>query len=363
MIGKLNYPCDETEKLKASLTFTVFADFHYKECMYLSSVADMNTILESAKFNNAEFVIHGGDLCNDYSGSPELVNSYLKNDFDLPAYGVYGNHELETKGNSMAVVTPLLTNRSDSVIWGTADGKIGDGSIGYYYFDKGDYRIVCTDSNYSYNSECGEWQHNAEASWGGPRGNIYSNSLSPMQLNWVEKVITDAAERGKHCIVISHDTFNTDWNKHSPDSEAICKIYQKANAVKKGTVIMSINGHYHTNRMMMKDDVVFFDVNTVRNGFWQPLSEDHYTDDQTFEYISYDADGKELFNTTEPLKVLWQSTRTWFFDAPLYATVRIFETGEIEIDGTRTKWIYSVEPDNATEYAMPEITSKTFKVY
>jgi DNA repair exonuclease SbcCD nuclease subunit len=91
--------------------------------------------MDRARDDRVDFVLHAGDFSNDYQGSPELVKKYLNNEYDLSVYGVYGNHELESNDNSMELVTPLLTNDT-RVIWGTADGKLGDGSIGYYYFEK-----------------------------------------------------------------------------------------------------------------------------------------------------------------------------------------------------------------------------------
>ena len=109
--------------------------------MYAVSVSDMEDILKKAHENLVDFIIHAGDLCNDYIGSPELINTYLKNKYNIPAYGVFGNHELESSGKSMEVVTPLLTN-AGNVVGGSKDGNIGDGSIGYYYFEKEGYRII-----------------------------------------------------------------------------------------------------------------------------------------------------------------------------------------------------------------------------
>ncbi|MBQ5929695.1 MAG: metallophosphoesterase, partial [Clostridia bacterium] len=152
------------------VTFSLFSDFHYVEGTYMSSMADMQSILDKAKANNADFIIHAGDFCNNYSGSPELFKTYLQNNYNMPAYGIYGNHELESGGNSMQVVTPRLTNRADEVVWGTADGKIGDGSIGYYYFDVNGIRIICTDTNYSWNPTEGIWEHNHTASHNKPSG-------------------------------------------------------------------------------------------------------------------------------------------------------------------------------------------------
>ena len=77
------------------LKFSVFADLHYKKGMYAVKISDMEKILERANENHVDFMIHAGDLCNDYIGSPELINAYLKNKYQLPVYGIYGNHEKE----------------------------------------------------------------------------------------------------------------------------------------------------------------------------------------------------------------------------------------------------------------------------
>ena len=125
----------------SEIKFLFFSDLHYKKMMYATKVSDLEKIMERAKSENAEFVIHEGDFCNDYSRSPEILNVYLNS--GIGVFGVYGNHELETAGNTMQMVTPCLTNAPENIIWGTEDGKIGDGSIAYYYFDKEDSRCGC----------------------------------------------------------------------------------------------------------------------------------------------------------------------------------------------------------------------------
>ena len=52
------------------LTFTIFSDLHYKEEMYIACVSDMESILKRAAESGSDFIIHGGDFCNDYVGSP-----------------------------------------------------------------------------------------------------------------------------------------------------------------------------------------------------------------------------------------------------------------------------------------------------
>ena len=56
------------------IKFALFSDLHYCENLYLTSLADMDRILERANENKVDFVIHAGDFCNNYSESPEITN-------------------------------------------------------------------------------------------------------------------------------------------------------------------------------------------------------------------------------------------------------------------------------------------------
>lgn len=343
-----------------SIKFAVFADFHYKQGMYAVTVSDLDKIIERAKKNNVDFILHAGDFCNDYIGSPEVVDKYIN--CEIPVYGVYGNHELESKYNSMKLVTPLLTNKADSVIWGTADGKIADGDIGYYYFDKGNFRIVCTDTNYSYSEQANEWQHNTTCSYGPPSGNILYNSLAPKQLRWLESVLTDAAEKGKKCIVLGHAAFLAEWGGSSDEAKAVRAIYDKVNSKSKNTVLMSVNGHHHTNRNAIYNGVLYWDVNTAINGCWQGKAEPHYNDEHTFEYIKYNEAGEVESRNTAPLKEVWMSGNTWYFKEPLSAIVTVSVDGNIKIEGMKTEWVYGVIPQGVANFVTPEISDVTVKL-
>lgn len=332
------------------LKFSVFADFHYKKGMYASTVGDLEAILKRASDENVDFIIHAGDFSNDYIGSPEAVHLYLENPYKLPAYGIYGNHELESNGNSMEVVTKLLTN-DKNVIW-------GDDSVGYYYFDKNGYRIVCTDTNYSWNEELQTWEHNKTASWGAPEGNKVPNSLGPEQLEWLENVLTDAAVKKLSCIVLGHASFTEMWYP-SPDTEKVQSIFDKVNNMTPKTIIMCINGHYHTNHLAVKDDIVYFDVNTVLNGSWAPKKEHHYTEKHTYIYEDYDREGHKTGERKRMLTELWQSVNTHYFAAPLDAVVKISD-GCIEISGSETTWRYDVEPKSSNPAIIPKISSGRF---
>lgn len=359
--------CSNYEGANAKqLTFALFSDFHYMDGTYMSTIADMQAILERANNANASFIIHAGDFCNDYSGSPELFKTYLKNSYNLPALGIYGNHELESIGNSMKVVTPLLNNdiANKNVVWGTPDGEIGDGSIAYYYYEVNGFRMVCLDTNYSYNETIGKWEHNATATSSPAATNKYWHSLGPVQLKWLEDTLMDAAEKDIPCIVFSHANLSgvLPYNP-SPDYKTVQEIFAAANDKEPGTVLMAINGHIHTNHINVVDNVLYLDVNTVRNGVWQEEKQDIYTD-ETFKYIKYDDDGNPVGEATDrSLDELYYGKNTWFFKDPLSAIVHISSSGRIVIEGSETEWISDVIPNTGFGDGMePKISSGVYSI-
>ena len=62
------------------IRFLVFADMHYKKGMYAVKVQHLQQILNRAKEEYVDFVLHAGDFSNDYQGSPELIKKYLNNE-------------------------------------------------------------------------------------------------------------------------------------------------------------------------------------------------------------------------------------------------------------------------------------------
>lgn len=337
------------------MRFVVFADFHYKKGMYAPTIGhDLTPIIERARLSGADMIIHAGDLCNDYLGSPELFDALLRNRYDIPVFGAYGNHELETGGNTMEVVTPRLANRP--VVYGTPDGEFS-ADIGYYHVDVDGYRFVFADTNYSLLD--GEWVHNRPASWGAPKGAEYENSLGPAQLYWLERVLTDASENGLRCVVVSHAEFSGK-NSPSPDADKVREIFRRVNEKRK-TVILAINGHYHTDNLFTEDGIGYFDCNTVKNGFWMPMEEQHYVPGQTFVYEDYDRNGTLTGKSPRDLCSLSQAKNTWFFDKPLCAVITI-DDDEITIDGAQTSWMYDVVPETDIEGVRAGILSRKIRI-
>lgn len=340
------------------LTFTAFSDMHYRVGMYSTTVGDLEKIIARAKESGSQFMIHCGDMCNNYVGSPELIKPYLGS--GIPVYGVYGNHELEGP-NSMEMVTPQLTNDSE-VVWGTEDGKIGDGTIAYYYKDLEDgYRIVGTDTNYAFDPKTGEWVHNTTCSYGPPAGTLFGNSLGPVQFAWLEKTLISAAREGKRCIILSHASFHKSISGGTPDVEGVQNLFARVNAMKKGTVTMVLNGHYHTNRMFKEKGIVYFDINTTRNIWWQLQKEAHYVDGQGQMVEELDGQGNVIGEKWQNYNTLWMSENTWFCEDALSAVVTI-EDGKITIEGVESKWVYDMAPEQAHDVCEPRISTRTFNI-
>lgn len=350
-----------TEELttgSGELVISVFADFHYEQDVYRSTLADFNAILDKAQANGADIVLQMGDLCNDFAGSPEFLNAYLNNKYNMPVYGVYGNHDLQTAGNSMDIVTPQLTNRK--VKWGTEDGNIGDGYIGYYYTDVNGFRIIAVDSNYYYDSSSSEWKHNPDGSYMIPSGGSCEAALGPVQLAWLEKVVLDAAEKDLPCIVMAHHTFNGTWSGRSYDWQAVQEIYRKANNINPGTVILSMNGHNHTNRQAVVEGVVYLDVNIVYNGIvLEDINQpnERYTT-ETFKFIRYDEDGNPVSEETDRLiSELAMAPYVYFYKDPLSTIITVTDDGKVKVEGMESEWLNGIVPENTFSYKVPEISS------
>lgn len=350
-------------KNASRITFSLLADFHYVENVYMSSVTDINSIIEEAHTSDADFVLHLGDFCNNYTGSPEIINAYVQNSFNMPVYGIYGNHELQGASDTMALVTSSLTNRKDEVVWGTADGKMGNGSVGYYYFDVNGIRVICLDTNYGWHKENQAWVHREKLTFAQTYGKgavIDENAFGAQQRSWLKKVLNDAAERNISCILASHHDTSGMRVQPPADAAEVREILKQANEKRAGTVLMVMNGHLHTDAFHVVDDILYFDVNTVRNGSWDDEGVKHYSEDLTFEKISYDEEGEETGRGPMFINKLSESDTTYFYTDPLHTFVTVSSSGRIEIEGMETTWLAGLDPQRNSPYKHPWISSGVF---
>lgn len=324
------------------IKFLVFSDFHYKKGMYAPRVAHLEQLMQKAKNENVDFVIHAGDLCNDYKRSPEIISAYLSNKYGLSVFGVFGNHELEAEGNSLQLVSQFLSN--ENIVFSSEED-------GYWYFDINGYRLVGLDTNYSYNPEAKEWEHNKTRSHCAPKGNEKENSLSPNQLKWLGNILDDTQKNNMKAIVFSHVGF-CPWWEMTPDASLAREIIEKYRDV----VLLAVSGHIHSDDFKMWKNVPYFNVNAAINGCWLEEKDYHYSDKHNYVYDHFDESGNYLYSEQKPLNSLVQAKNTWFFDAPLYAVVTIDDSYNINVKGSKTVWMHGVEPYRLYENCRPEIT-------
>lgn len=322
--------------------FLVFSDFHYRKGMYASRVSHLESIMSRAKAEDVDFVIHAGDLCNDYKRSPEIVSAYLSNKYGLSVFGVCGNHELEAEGNSLAFVLPLLSNRN--VCFSSRDD-------GYWYYDINGYRLIGLDTNYSYNPEKKVWEHNKTGSHGAPRGNEKENSLSPKQLEWLDATLAEAEKEGMRAIVFSHVGL-CPWWEMTPDASEARGVLEKYG----DPVVLAVSGHIHSDDHKTWGNIPYFNVNATINGCWLEEKEYHYSDEHRFVYDCFDEAGEYLYSEEMPINSLIQGKNTWFFNEPLYAIVDIDDDYNIRVKGSKTSWMYGLEPSRVYENCRPKIT-------
>ena len=389
------------ENYTGEIDLTLFADYHYKQGMYTSQLSDLQAIIDRASENGSDAIISLGDMSNDMVGSKEVTNFlkdgkfsyktgtvYNYHNFDF--YNVYGNHELESN-NEISYVGTVLTN--SEVHWG--DGSVGQyaatlnnknatqkelETTTYYWYEKNGFRIIGLDTNFSWNSnhvngEVVGWEHNLKNSYGPPsaatnasRGfdegaaataNTSTNNLGDVQMKWLEKVLLEAVEQGTPCIITSHDSFSDSFGMSSA-AVNVREIYSKINAIRRGTVLVSINGHLHTNRQAVVEDVLYLDINTVRNTYWKDGSAAHYNSSHTISIDDYDENGNYRSSTTKSITTLGQASNTWFCADPLSCNVNITQRGSVTKEGIESSWMYDVVPTSLPNGKHPGTSSGTW---
>ncbi len=151
-------------KIKLSLC----ADYHLNR-MNPERLEGLNEIMERAVKNNVDAMVHCGDFITDLENYKFALDSFLHNDAKIPAFGCYGNHELE------------LTDSLETL--NSAYGLENS----YYYVDLKGFRLVFTDTNYF--EKDGVIQRYPGYSVGGPDWTYDHNMLGEAQLSWLSQSI------------------------------------------------------------------------------------------------------------------------------------------------------------------------------
>lgn len=238
------------------MKFLLFADMHCHRSWPIHSTNELDIMQARAREEGCDFIIHAGDLCFHAEAIADFIRQY--NAFQIPSYHALGNHDSDR--------TPLET-----VL------KLYSMPHNYYYFDCKGYRIIVLDPNY-YRSGDGYIHYNL-GDYGD--GDLHG-WLPPDQLKWLEETIASAPGP---CLLISHESLEREADGIHNRLQ-VQRIINEANAKRPHSVLMCINGHYHTDHIRILDNVCYFDVNSAV-GMWVPKSHDLYPQELCNAYRGY----------------------------------------------------------------------------
>ncbi len=332
------------------IKFLLFSDFHYSKKRYPITVNDLEKILKRGHDENVDFVLQGGDFCVDALDSPEIFEALLNNKFNLPVYGVCGNHELEILGNTMDFITPRLCNREVNKPYPDAS---------YWYFDINQFRFIGLDTNYSYDPVAKVWEHVQSGNTMGKPGNTNLACMCPEEWDWYINLLDDAKEKGLKVITLSHHALSGCFNFNCGNAPEIREILPDY----KHTAVMYINGDLHAEYYAVIQDVVFYSMTSSR---YLDSNRDRklaYPEDATFEYFDYDENGKLRGSYQKPYSSLTQPWN-YYCDEPISAIVTINDDGIVTIDGFTSNWMYGITPvNNQLQHPHePYIVNRKFKL-
>jgi len=276
------------------MKFLMFSDLHYWPGVFYDS--DLNTVrmfFQKAVEQKCDFILHSGDMCHGPSLVPELME--LLEAAPVPVYHCLGNHDTDR--------TPFEETL-----------KYYHMPDGHYFFDTCGYRFVVLDPNYcKVNGEYIHYNMGNYFQW--PE---YRDNTPPKQLDWLEQTI---AESDYPCILVSHDSYERD-NGGAKDYRRVQQIIREANAKQPHKVLMVMNGHYHRDNLRILDNVLHWDINSVKF-------------DWVGEPQHHDLFPQELYERFSCMKHLV------CYRDPLFAIVTV-EGTTVTIQGTESEFLNGV---------------------
>lgn len=279
------------------IKFSVCSDYHLNP-QYPITADGLKTIIERAKENKVDAMLHCGDFVIDLKNQRNALDMFLHNDANIPAFGCYGNHELEQ----------TATLEELNAAYGVKNS--------YYYLDLKGFRFVITDANF-YEKD-GEIFRYSGFSVGGPVGGYDHNRLGAEQLDWLKDTLLSSPYP---CIILSHASLLGKPGS-SRDSDKVRDIIGEVNKKTPKKVLMCLNGHHHSDSIDVLDNVVYFNINAVYMGGWKKEKHDKFPREFSEKYRSAD--------------------NCAFFNDPLNAIVSVDSEGVIDIEGMETTYLYGV---------------------
>ena len=306
-----------------SVTFSVFADLHWREGDWSGCEARLDAIFDRALRSKAEFVIHCGDFCHDVVAARGMIAKYAA--APLPAYHVMGNHEFECSSTLDEVLRAFSLPRN------------------YYSFDVRGFRFVALDDNYHHGPD-GALKHYADDSvWA--KCHQDEVVLPPEQVEFLRDAIATAP--GPVC-VFSHASFLFPPNRSGVANGR--EIVRMADAARAGRPVLFFNGHYHRNELVIRGGMAFFDVNSASSLTW--------------------VDGEHHAYPPEIMAKCSVSSHTFLNGEPVHAIVRLTMDGEVDIEGMKGSYFMGVDPealgfdttDSPGRKVDPNVLSARFKL-
>lgn len=277
-----------------SVKFSVFADMHFRVGNYNWTVERMAQILERARKNKVDFIIHCGDFCHDVRTAGPVLDQF--NNFELPHYHTMGNHDFEGTKTLEEVVSAY---------------QMKDGN--FYSFDRGVFRFIVLDTNY-FRRPDGSLMHYA-SSTAYEKCHQKEAILPPEQIAFLREKLSTA--KGP-CAIFSHHGF-----KHTSGITNAAEAKDAVFDSQKYPVIW-INGHHHRNSLKLEKQVAFFNLNST-----------------TSEWV-----GKPHHAYPEEImKKCNVSKHELLFDTPVHAIITMSKDGEIDIDGMKGGMFMGITPE------------------
>jgi hypothetical protein len=303
------------------VTFSCFADFHYYPgVFYCEGEERLQKIIDRAKENKADFILHLGDFCSTPLQSESLIRAY--NTCGIPAYHVLGNHDAD------------LCTKEEAV---TAYGMPHN----YYYFDIHGFRFIVFDPNYCLVD--GEYVPYS-------KGNYFKTPtcrdyVPGNQITWLGEIIFSSPYP---CILLSHSSLERTRNGIR-NRDKILSMIKEANREKR-KVIMCINGHYHRDFIRIWDNVVYYDVNSATMDWLENPHHDLFPPDYYAKY-------KRMGNLV-------------VFNDPVHPIITLSEDGTVDIKGMESSFLCGISremtdnspTDAADRPCEPRVGSARFKI-
>lgn len=281
------------------IRLSVCSDYHLHP-QYPIDASGIDAIVRRAREAKADVMLHCGDFILDLEHQKAALDAFLHNSAGIPAFGCYGNHELEL---------------TDSVE--TMNAAYGiDNS--YYYRDVKGFRFVMLDTNFFVKD--GVFQRYPGYSVGGPSWDYDLNMLGEAQLYWLRQTLLSSPYP---CIILSHACLD-EKPSCAWDAPTVRKIIHDVNAKFPKRVLLCLNGHIHSDSVVVLDNVVYFNINATYMGAWRLQKHNLFPPEFAGAYASAD--------------------NCAFFADPLNAIVTVDSDGTVDIEGMETTYLYGVTP-------------------